>query len=338
MLQGNGLHTKSVDETAFFDAVSVFGTVWSVFDMFSQDIKDLSDEKAKTKWRKRGKIRVFPRMSREQYESLYPEEDYDECIMNAFYDYRKGDKEGEHVLCFFPINDEESTYTSHSSDVVSHEAGHNVLNILRPDLWNSDSRDIKAFHEAFGDMTALFSVLKFPKMREILLEKTKGNLHISSFLSVIGERIVDRDAARCTDISILPSCEEHDLSERLTRALYGTFADLFNIKLKNRRLLEKDRLLEKTTATFRFNFLQATLGTKFNTFNDFGKALESIGKPLFQTLVRTNFLRQGIDLSGISSFPQACSLYSEDKTEQEFLGCATSRMSLRKVLGLRGDA
>jgi hypothetical protein len=339
--EGLQLQTKSVDDMPFFDAVSVFGTIWSVFDMYSQDIKDLSHEKSKMRWNKRGKVRVFPRMTREQYASLYPGEDYDENITNAFYDYRKGDQEGEHVVCFFPVDEEEEKYTSQSSDVVSHEAGHNALNIVRPDLWESTSSDIKAFHETFGDMTALFLVLTFPEMREILLEKTGGNLHISSFLSVIGERIVDRDAAQCTDIAILPSCEEHELSERLTRALYGAFADLFNMKLKSKRLTERDRLLDKTAGTFRFNFLQATVGTKFTTFIDFGKALEATGKPLFQTLVHINFLRQGINLTGISSSPQICILQSDDQEEQKFLGCATSRMSRRKVgpiSGLNSDA
>lgn len=338
---GRPLGKRSIIHMPFFDNVSVFGTVWAVFNMYGKDIEGLYNDAAERRWSNRGKVRIFPHMTQEQFASLYPDEDYNENIKNAFYDYRENDEEGEHILCFFPVTLEEAEYTSRSFDVVSHEAGHNVLNILRPDLWHSTLSDVKAFHETFGDMTALFSVLQFSEMREIALNKTKGNRHLSSFLSVIGEKIVNRDATRCTNISMLPSCEEHDLSERLTRALYGVLADLFNVKRKDKPSGIND-LLAQTTENLRIKFLQSTLEATFTTFIDFGKVLRSKGEPLFNQLVHINFLRQGIDLSGIPSSPQSCSLQDdEERSEQEFLGCTTNKMSRRRghlYLGKYADA
>ncbi|MDI9635463.1 hypothetical protein QM565_06630 [Geitlerinema splendidum] len=212
-MRRNVTHLRVAD-TYFFDSVSTFGTVWSVLNMYENDIPGLKG--------KRGIVKVYPHMTPSLFSELYPGEKYEKYRSNAFYDNSRG-----HVLCFFPIASDDSKYTSQSFDVVAHETGHYVLHILRPDLWQSASSDVRAFHESFGDLTALFSVLSFAPLRQKVLEETGENLHKASFLSIIGEKIVDRDAARCTDLSALPSCEEHDLSERLTRALYGTLADFF---------------------------------------------------------------------------------------------------------------
>ncbi len=329
--EGNILSSKSVDQMPFFDDVSTFGTVWTVFDMYGRDIEALNDKETQLKWVKRGKVRIFPHMTEEQFKKLYPYDTYQKYEKNAFYDYRPQDINGEHVLCFFPVVFGTSKYTSQSFDVVSHETGHNVLNILRPDLWGSTSSDIIAFHETFGDITALFSVLKFPELRERILTKTKGNLHVPSFLSVIGEKIVDRDATDYTKISVLPSCEEHELSERLTRALYGTFADFFNTTRKDNSY-GIDSLLEKTADTFRLTFLRATLNSKLTSFIDFGRTLRSEANPLplLEHLVHINFLRQGIDLTDQLLPIQVCSLETGEEDQSKALGCSTGRVIKKK--------
>ena len=327
--EGKPLYSHSVDQMPFFDAVSTFGTVWTVFDMYGKDIKDLGDVDVQSKWDRREKVKIFPHMTEEQFRHLYPTLQYEKFLGNAFYDYRAQDRNGKHVICFFPIDSVSENYTSQSLSIGFHESGHNGLNILRPDLWQSSLHDVRAFHETFGDMTALFATLRLPELRRRVLESTGGNLHNSSFLSVIGKKIVDRDATQCTTLSVLPSCEEHDLSERLTRALYGTFADFFNTTRGDILEVEGlDSLLETAANEFRLVFLRTTLYSELTSFSDFGKSLrsESGQGQLLPCLVHINFLRQGIDLTNPLLAPQMCSLQKTQNDEPKSIGCFTGKI------------
>lgn len=336
---GKDLFTKTVDKMPFFDAVSVFGTVWSVFDMYEKALDSIGETEAKKNFdnfRNTENIRVFPYMKEKEFSILYPSDNYTKYEGNAFYDYRENDSNGKHVLLFFPIVFGGSGYTSQSSDVVSHEVGHAILNILRPDLWQSGSREINAFHETFGDMTALFTVIGFPELRQRILEKTKGNLHVDSFLSIIGEKIVDRNVGECTTLSIVPSCEEHDLSERLTKALYGTLADVFNVNRININKENYSNILENTAINIRRLFLEAAIKTNFLTFIEFGKALRTRAmhlteNTLYSACLHANFLRQGIDLTELFNSPLICILpkktgkdkYGKDQLKP--ISCSTNQ-------------
>src|SRR5688572_13556214 len=48
-----------------------------------------------------------------------------------------------------------TTFSGGSTDVVSHEAGHALLDVIRPDLWTTTFPETNAFHEAFGDCMAI---------------------------------------------------------------------------------------------------------------------------------------------------------------------------------------
>lgn len=322
---GNPLFSRTVDQMPFFDDVSTFGTVWAVFNMYEKDIKFLVQEnslykKFQNRWEGRAKVTIYPHMTQAQFTRLYPGEIYQKYKNNAFYDY----KNGGHILCFFPLSAENSHYTCQSFDVVAHEAGHNILNILRPDGWGSSSDEKQAFHESFGDVTALFSVLTFADLRQKVLQDTKSNLHNSSFLSVIGERIANRNANECTTLSVLPSCEPHKLSERLTRAMYGIFADLFTLQ-PNRSA----NILERTATTLRRIFLKATLNSTLTSFVDFGKSLlqHTEQDPSLNQLIFLNFMRQGIDLNSPSFTLQLCLLEDKGQESSKTLKCSTGRMT-----------
>ena len=56
-----------------------------------------------------------------------------------------------------------------SLDIVAHEAGHALLDVLRPELWDSNLPEPNAFHEAFGDCVALLTALSDPRARKALL-------------------------------------------------------------------------------------------------------------------------------------------------------------------------
>ncbi|HSJ03085.1 MAG TPA: hypothetical protein VK956_11560, partial [Verrucomicrobium sp.] len=74
-------------------------------------------------------------------------------------------------------------HTADSPDIVAHEFGHAVLDALRPDLWDAALDEVAAFHESFGDITALLSTLQLESVCEHVIKETGGLIYQSSTLS-----------------------------------------------------------------------------------------------------------------------------------------------------------
>jgi hypothetical protein len=72
---------------------------------------------------------------------------------------------------------------------VCHELGHAILDSLKPQLFDAASIECAAFHESFGDMSALLSALQLPSVRERALAETGGVLHRASRLSRLAEQL-----------------------------------------------------------------------------------------------------------------------------------------------------
>jgi hypothetical protein len=102
--------------------------------------------------------------------------------LNAFYD-RQG-------LKFFHGSAAGRTvFSGESPDVVCHELGHAILDSLKPQLFDAASIEVAAFHESFGDMSAILSALQLPSLREGVLAETGGVLHRASRLSRLAEQL-----------------------------------------------------------------------------------------------------------------------------------------------------
>lgn len=83
--------------------------------------------------------------------------------LNAYYDRRS--------LSFFAdTTGSKTTFSGASTDVVAHEAGHALLDVIRPDLWGTMYTETNAFHEAFGDCFALVVALEDRVTREYLID------------------------------------------------------------------------------------------------------------------------------------------------------------------------
>jgi len=101
---------------------------------------------------------------------------------NAFYDRQ--------ALNFFHgTAGGRTVFSGESPDVVCHEEGHAVLDALRPELFDAGSIEAAAFHEAYGDMSALLAALQLPTMRAAILTETGGDLRRSSRLSRLAEQL-----------------------------------------------------------------------------------------------------------------------------------------------------
>ncbi len=102
--------------------------------------------------------------------------------LNAYYD-RRG-------LSFFHDTVGRTTvYSGESPDVVCHELGHAVLDALRPELWDAMSVEVAAFHESFGDLSALLAGLQLPSLRRAVLSETGARIGRSSRLSRLAEQL-----------------------------------------------------------------------------------------------------------------------------------------------------
>lgn len=185
--------------------------------------------------------------------------------LNAYYDRR--------ALKFFYANDlvsKRTLYTSESSDVVAHECGHAILDAHHPDYWNSLHPETGAFHEAFGDITALLTTLQFPSVRERMLKETGGDLRRSSNVTRLAEQLGNalyveygRDAAnvaflrdlvntfRYKETWMLPatapaarlSSESHSFSRIFSGAFYQILVGVYQAKRKADAQLQADDAL-----------------------------------------------------------------------------------------------
>lgn len=74
-------------------------------------------------------------------------------------------------------------YASESGDIISHEFGHAVLDLLRPDLWDAALDEVAAFHEAFGDLSSILVALQLSTVRQAVLKETGGHFYRDSIVS-----------------------------------------------------------------------------------------------------------------------------------------------------------
>jgi len=93
----------------------------------------------------------------------------------AFFEYRTGAK---------------VTYTGASTDVVAHEAGHALFDVIRPDVWDSYFTEVNAFHEAFGDIWAILTALDDKRTRRALIAAAPSLWKVN-FVEATAEDLAD---------------------------------------------------------------------------------------------------------------------------------------------------
>jgi hypothetical protein len=170
--------------------------------------------------------------------------------LNAYYDRTE--------LAFFHETLGKVTYYSgESPDVVCHEMGHACLDAHRPELFDAPFIEAGAFHESFGDMSAILSALQLSSVRAAALAGVKN--HKSSDLSRCAEQLgeairqvnktaVDSDCLRnayngfkYADPQTLPDsapatalcAEVHSFSRIFTGAFYKILSRMLKIRSKS---------------------------------------------------------------------------------------------------------
>lgn len=104
---------------------------------------------------------------------------------NAYYS-----RQGESINFFDgadPIR-KKTVAASESMEVVSHEAGHAILDGMKPGMlgWFA-SAEAEAFHEAFGDMVAILTSLQDDRVVSLLAAQTGGDLRKDNAVAHLAE-------------------------------------------------------------------------------------------------------------------------------------------------------
>ncbi|MFI7633251.1 hypothetical protein [Nonomuraea sp. NPDC049400] len=138
-------------------------------------------------------------------------------------------------LFFTPTGSSQQVFTCRSLDIVAHEAGHAILDGLKPGwLSAGNPPQTGGLHESFGDLTAIFLALSMPDLAEALVALTKANLHAKSFLPNLAEQFGQglgmpfglRNADNDLKLSQV-SNEVHAISQVFTGGVYDVLADIY---------------------------------------------------------------------------------------------------------------
>jgi len=119
------------------------------------------------KWSGTPLLAVFPRAGQD---------------LNAYYDRR--------TLSFFYFGHKAiggTVFAADSADIVSHELGHAILDAYRPDTWAAASLEVWAFHEAFGDLTAMINLMSHREMLLYAINQTGGDMRKPNVISNLAE-------------------------------------------------------------------------------------------------------------------------------------------------------
>lgn len=165
--------------------------------------------------------------------------------MNAYY------SRSQKALRFFYFDDTTepapypTVFTCRSFDIVAHEAGHAILDGLKPG-WLSigNPPQTGGLHESFGDLCAIFLTLSQLDQVEAIIAQTKANLHAKNFLADVAEQFGDalgrpnglRNADNDLKLSQVGT-EVHAISQVFTGGIFDVLADIFAFE---RRPAKKD--------------------------------------------------------------------------------------------------
>lgn len=104
--------------------------------------------------------------------------------LNAFYS-----REDNGLFFFHQTVKNRMFFSADSPDVVCHEMGHAILDALKPQLFDAANTEVAAFHESFGDMSAILCALQLSSERQKVLTETQGHLNVTSRLSRLAEQL-----------------------------------------------------------------------------------------------------------------------------------------------------
>ncbi len=273
--------------TAEFDCAHTFAVVRQTLTMFERARGGASIPWA---WNTGGNIerlQVFPRAG---------------VTANAFY------SRTQKALKFFyftPSGAPAPVYTCRSLDIVAHEAGHAILDGLKPGwLGLGNPPQTGGLHESFGDLSAIFLALSQLDQIDAFVAITKANLHAKNFLAALAEQFGTalgltmglRNADNDLKLSEV-SNEVHDISKVFTGGIYDVLADIYAYEKRlQARVRGPGQVLLEVGQYLLGLVLQAIVdapdvgATYADVVNNMLAISQSQGKPaIYRTFIRRRF-------------------------------------------------
>jgi hypothetical protein len=150
---------------------------------------------------------------------------------NAYYD-----RASKSLQFYWFGDDKNRVYTCLSSDIVNHEFGHAVLDGLRPHFYESVDAQTAAFHEFFGDITAIVMAFRNNAFRKVVLKESNGDLDTADLLAGLAKQFGEatsnapylRSALnKQTMEKLAGKLEPHALSEVMTATMFDILKGVF---------------------------------------------------------------------------------------------------------------
>jgi hypothetical protein len=121
-------------------------------------------------------------------------------------------------------------FTCLSHDIVAHEVTHAIVDRLRPSFNVATNPHVRAFHEGFADIVAVFQRLSFRDLVQRALQEAQGDLSriqsLSDIAAQFGQGLGSRKALRTaleSTTKIQDVREEHALGAVLVAAIFEGF-------------------------------------------------------------------------------------------------------------------
>lgn len=331
--QGLGLNVKFyIGSTDGFDSPQ--GKAANVYGLLCHGINTFQKKTGLSKWAMTPCLQVDPLAGMQA---------------NAYYDRSA-------LKFFYFTKNNIECYTCLSSDIVSHELGHAILDAIRPDFFSTASMEIWSFHEAFGDICSILCTLHHDSLVDYMLAETQLNLRQKNIVSKLAEQMgvalgsayALRDANndfKYVKPATLPTAapagalanEPHSFSRVMTGVFYEVLCEIFEAggKTKQALLEARDYLLDvlidtctvaPASANFYETFCQAWLKIDASK----SKSYQEILKKVFENrnIFQIRMMETKPDDSGIAK-EHVMSLTKDDMIIEK---CKLS-MSVSDVMG-----
>lgn len=180
------------------------------------------DDAGKLEGREVPRLRIYPHALR---------------TANAYYSPRKTAL----LFGYFPASSGDKNATAPgsmvfsclSSDIVSHEMSHALLDGMHRRFQEVSNPDVPAFHEAFADIVAVFQHFTIPELARFEIGRRSGDLQAAGLLSGlavqfgegsgVGKALRDYGSDKDKLKRYESATEPHDRGEVLVLAIYGAF-------------------------------------------------------------------------------------------------------------------
>jgi len=227
-------------------------------------------------------------------------------------------------------------FTCRSLDIVAHEAGHAILDGLKPGWLNfGNPPQTGGLHESFGDLSAIFLALSQLDQVEAVIAQTKANLHDKTFLSDLAEQfgaaLGRPNGLRNADNNLKLSqvgTEVHALSQVFTGAIYDILADIFAHERKP-ALKDDAAVLYEVGQYMAGLVVRAIIASPpvGATFADVANRMRSLvvadGKPAYRPFITNQFtIREVVQPGPLDvDAPMKANVIDEDNAVQDRRGC-----------------